>query len=252
VDIIPILSDNYVFLFTCPHTGQTTVIDPGVDEPIIRWLDQRKLKLDHVLLTHHHWDHTSGVSSLRRRYSAQVYGSNADIRRLPPLDKTLVPGQTLCIGESQFSILALDGHTIGHIGYYSDEHNIVFVGDTLFAMGCGKRYEGTTQSMWDSLVRIRSLPDNTKIYCAHEYSVVNSEFATATFPEIAAFRIRMTQFKKDRANGLSTIPTTVGQEKLSNPFLMADNPNLASQLRLPPTSDAHEVFGRLRELKDKW
>lgn len=219
---IPVMSDNYVWVLTDTKTGITAIVDPGVAEPVEKALDAANLKPDLILLTHHHPDHTDGTEALRKRYNAKVAGAANDASRLPKLDIALREGDTVAVGDSVAKVLDVPGHTIGHIAFYFDgAPPALFCGDTLFSMGCGRLFEGTPAQMCDSLSKFNSLPDETRVYCGHEYTLSNAAFAHHTNPDNKALQARIEEVKKLRAENLPTLPTTLGTERATNPFLLA-------------------------------
>ena len=251
VELVPIFEDNYVFFFTCPISEEVAVVDPGDASPLLSFLEKNSLKLSHILITHHHWDHTGGVDKLREITGATVWGNGADQHRLPNLDHAISAGETIKIGQTEFEILDLSGHTLGHIGYFNKKDKLLFSGDTIFVMGCGRLFEGTPEQMWKSLMKIRGLPDDTAIYCTHEYSLANAEFATRSFSAFDPFIKRMTELKKIREKGIPTVPTSVGIEKKTNPFLMADIELFLNKTSIQ-TREPSKIFGKIRLMKDNF
>lgn len=234
---IPILSDNYVWLLQDQKTGLVAVVDPGEAAPVEAALTAANLELNLILLTHHHADHTGGAQALKQRYKASIAGPAAEAHRLPPLDTALHDGDHISLGQSHARIIAVPGHTAGHIAYYFDAPHALFCGDTLFSLGCGRLFEGTPAQMFASLHRFETLPDDTLVCCAHEYTQSNATFALHVDPTNAALQARAQDVAALRAAGKPTLPSTLGLERATNPFLRA--PDV-------------ESFAKLRALKDQF
>ncbi|NHN87161.1 hydroxyacylglutathione hydrolase [Acetobacter conturbans] len=232
---IPVLSDNYVWMLTDEDTGCVAVVDPGECAPVRAAIEAHGGRLDLILLTHHHADHTGGAETLRDRYGAKLVGAAADAGRLPPLDMALRPGDRVAIGDSLGVVMSTPGHTLGHIAYYFDAPPSLFCGDTLFSLGCGRLFEGTSEQMYASLHEFDALPAETQVYCGHEYTESNARFALAVDPENEALKKRSEEVTALRAKGLPTVPSTLASERACNPFMLA--------------ADAGEL-GRLRREKD--
>jgi len=248
--LFPCLNDNYGYLIHDKASGQTAVVDtPDADE-IIRQLQARDWQLTHILTTHHHWDHIDGHLTLKEHYDCQVVGPQANQADIPELDQTVVDHDRLQLGSLRIEVIATPGHTLGHVAYWLPELNAVFVGDTLFSLGCGRLFEGTPQQMWQSILRLRDLPDETAIYCGHEYTESNARFALTLEPDNQALLQRSAEVTELRSVGHPTIPTTVQQERLTNPFMRADQPELQQQLQMTG-QPAAEVFAEVRRRKDQ-
>ncbi|MBV1838315.1 hydroxyacylglutathione hydrolase [Acetobacter estunensis] len=235
VHAIEALSDNYVWLIRDEATGKTAVVDPGEAAPVQSAIDEHGGRLDLILLTHHHADHTGGTISLRKRYSAQVIGNATDAARLPPLDHAVNPGDRIMLGESCAIVIDTPGHTLGHIAYYFDDPPSLFCGDTLFSLGCGRLFEGTAAQMFASFRAFDHLPDRTRVYCGHEYTAANARFALSVDPENIALGERAREVERLRAVGAPTLPSTLGSERDCNPFLRA--PDVATLARLREAKD---------------
>ncbi|MCP1241974.1 hydroxyacylglutathione hydrolase [Acetobacter lambici] len=228
---IPVLSDNYAWLLRDDATGVTAVVDPGEAPPIERALEQNGNRLDFILLTHHHNDHIGGTNTLRTRYHAKVAGPAAEQHRMPKLDLPLNDNDRIEIGQSAGRVLAMPGHTLGHIAYYFDQPPALFCGDTLFSLGCGRLFEGTAQQMFASLGKLRDLPEQTRVCCGHEYTLSNALFALHVDPDNPALQARVQEVRALRERGLPTVPSTLGLERATNPFLRAPNAQILSDLR---------------------
>lgn len=229
---IPILSDNYVWLLQDQATGQVGVIDPGDAPPVEAALDKAGLPLNLILLTHHHADHCGGAQALRQRYNAHIAGPAAEQHRMPHLDTALHDGDSVTLGQSHARVIAVPGHTAGHIAYYFENPPALFCGDTLFSLGCGRLFEGTPAQMFASLHRFDSLPDATQVYCAHEYTQSNAAFARSIDPTNTALKARAQEVDLLRANNQPTVPSSLGQERATNPFLRAPNLEAFTKIRL--------------------
>ena len=241
----PCLSDNYALLARDEGTGKVACIDTPDAEAILAELGRLGWGLDLILNTHWHPDHAGGNARLKAETGASVVGP-PEVEKLSPVDRKVGHGDVVELGETQLQVIDTGGHTLGHITYFDAADQIAFVGDTLFALGCGRLFEGTPEQMWASLSRLAALPDDTAVYCAHEYTASNARFALSV-DESAALRARAEAVFAARARGEPTVPSTVGQEKATNPFLRA--PALAGRLGLQGRPD-HEAFAAVRAAKD--
>jgi hydroxyacylglutathione hydrolase len=222
ITTLPVLTDNYIHVYH--DEGATIVVDPAEAAPVLAFLRAEGLRLTHILLTHHHDDHIGGVQSLKQEFAdAEVFGFKNDQHRLPPLTHQVVDGDVITIGQANFEIWHLPGHTKGHIAYISQNPKIAFSGDVLFGMGCGRLFEGTPQEMYNGLQRFKSLSPDTLIYCTHEYTVFNGHFSKKELPNNQNIRVRLDAEMAKRAEGKFTVPLLLGQEFLTNPFLLAQN-----------------------------
>ena len=215
------VQDNYNFLLCDEATGLTAVVDPSEAKTVLEELNRRGWELNYILNTHHHWDHVNGNPKLKEVTGCKVVGHEADAHRIPGIDIQVRVGESFALGESVASILDVSGHTIGHIAYHFASDHALFCGDALFAMGCGRMFEGDAQMYFDSLCRINSLPDDTRIYCAHEYTIPNGRFAKHIEPDNAAITEAIERAKAKRRDDVPSIPTLLGDEKATNPFLRA-------------------------------
>jgi len=220
---IPILDDNYAWFLRDEATGMTAVMDAAVVEPIADFIAAEGGRLDWLLITHHHGDHIAGIPELAKRYGAKIAGNATDAARLPKLDAALKPGDSFALGESLARIIDSPGHTRGHIAWSFVESDALFSGDTLFAAGCGRLLEGNAAEMFSSLAAFADLPDVTRVYCGHEYTLSNIRFALSVEPENAALIAYAARAKAQRDAGQPTIPTTLGLERAANPFMRAQD-----------------------------
>lgn len=228
---VPCLLDNYAYLLRDEVSGVVAVVDPSDAAAVEKALDERGWSLSSILNTHHHWDHVGGNESLKRRYNARVVCSQYDRWRVPGVDQALGEGEVFSLGKSEARILEVPGHTLGAIAYYFEQARAVFTGDTLFSAGCGRLFEGTAANMWESLGRLRELPDDTLLYCGHEYTRNNLKFALSLDPESKELRRKLAEVESLCRNGKPTIPSTMGEEKRLNPFLKAADPKRFAEIR---------------------
>lgn len=229
--LIPAFNDNYLFLVTF-NDGSTGVVDPGDAAPVMAELKRQGKSLDYILITHHHNDHIGGVNQLRAAYpNAQIIGNTHDETRLPALDKKVQGCDEFTIGGTTIKVIETSGHTVGHICYYIAGSKTVFVGDTMFVMGCGRLFEGTAEQMFTALNKLAALPDDTNIYCAHEYTIANAEFARHAFPDNDDIRAALRNAKDLRRQNIPTVPSTIKAEKQTNPFLLAQSADEFAMLR---------------------
>ncbi|MCF1710506.1 hydroxyacylglutathione hydrolase [Tabrizicola sp. J26] len=248
---IPCLKDNYAFLIHDEESGQTSVIDVPEAAPILAALAARGWELSDILLTHHHDDHIAGVPELRAKTGALVTGAEADIRRLPPLDLAVSEGMSVTIGREFGQVIDVPGHTVGHIAFYFPQSGLVFTGDSLMAMGCGRLFEGTPAQMWESLSKLAALPPDTLVCSGHEYTSGNARFALSLEPDEPAIKSRASAVEQARANGQPTVPSRLSDELATNPFLRASNPRMKAVLGMDRAQDA-AVFGEIRARKDRF
>ncbi|MCP4413949.1 MAG: hydroxyacylglutathione hydrolase [Gammaproteobacteria bacterium] len=250
---IPAFDDNYIWIIHQQGNKNCVVVDPGDEKPVLDFLQEQQLQLEAILITHHHYDHTAGIEQLVRETAATVYG---------PANET-IPGVQFAIGEPDqvdleqsglcFKIFDVPGHTRGHIAYLIDD--ALFSGDCLFAAGCGRLFESTAEQMYHSLNKFAQLPDATRVYCAHEYTEANLEFALAVEPDNSDISNRLQQVKRDRGNQMSTIPTTIALEKLTNPFLRCHLKPLKQAAKSYSGEQPHsesETYATIRQWKDNF
>jgi hydroxyacylglutathione hydrolase len=241
----PCLEDNYGFLGRDAATGLAACVDTPDAGAILRELDKLGWKLDMILNTHWHPDHAGGNAEIVAATGARIVGP-AEVTRISPLDREVKGGDVVGLGETRFQVIESGGHTLGHIAYFDAADRIAFVGDTLFALGCGRLFEGTPEQMWTSLQRLAALPDDTTVYCAHEYTASNARFALSVDDD-PALKARAEQIFAARQRGEPTVPTTIALEKATNPFLRA--PVLAGRVGAAGKPD-YEAFGAVRAAKD--
>ncbi|MGH7853747.1 MAG: hydroxyacylglutathione hydrolase [Candidatus Binatia bacterium] len=248
---IPMLRDNYGYLLVCEKSKSAAIIDPSEAEPPLNRIEQEGVTLEAILNTHHHRDHTGGNEGILAKHKAAVYGHKSDSSRIHGLTRGVDEGDEVQIGELKGNVFFIPGHTTGHISYLFD--NNLFCGDTLFTAGCGRLFEGTPEQMHGSLKKLMDLPDNTKIYCGHEYTESNLRFAMSVEPKNPKLVSRFERVQGLRSRGASTVPSTLEEEKQTNPFLRWDSKEIQTSLksadphaRLDPVS----VFAAVRKMKD--
>ena len=246
---VPCLKDNYAFLLHDGASGRTALVDAPEAGPILAALDDRGWRLSDILITHHHGDHIDAVDALRDATGATVWGAAADAARLPPLDRAVHAGETLEIAGEPVAVLDVPGHTVGHIAFHFPDSGLLFTGDSLMALGCGRLFEGSPAQMWASLSTMASLPDDTLVCSGHEYTQGNARFALTVDPENVALRARAEAVAAARREGRPTVPSRLGEEKATNPFLRAGSDAIRATLGMPDAQDV-DVFARVRKLKD--
>lgn len=246
----PCLDDNYGVLIHDPEAGVTASIDAPSAEAVRSALASKGWKLTHILTTHHHHDHTAGNLELKGETGCTIIGPRAEADRIPGLDRAVGEGDRFPLGASQVHVLETPGHTAGHIAYWIPAHAVAFVGDTLFAMGCGRVFEGTYEVMWASLSKLRRLPAATRFYCGHEYTLSNGRFGLAIEPGNDALKARVAEAEALRAASKPTLPTRLDQELETNVFLRPRSPEIRSRLGLEGAED-WQVFRALRERKNR-
>ncbi|WP_300513578.1 hydroxyacylglutathione hydrolase [Aliiroseovarius sp.] len=248
---IPCREDNYAFLLHDTETGMTALADAPEAAPIRAELDMRGWNLTHILITHHHYDHVDGIEELRDAYAPQVIGAEADAHRLPQLDLAVSDGDTFTLGRHAARVMDVSGHTVGHIAFYIPEARVVFTGDSLMALGCGRLFEGSAPQMWDSLSKLAALPPETQVCSGHEYSAANAAFAVTIEPDNTALADRAADIGEAREMGIPTVPSALSLELATNPFLRAHLPEVKAGLGMEGATDA-EVFAEIRARKDRF
>jgi len=248
IERITALGDNYNYLLICEATGEAAIVDPAEVDPVVDRIESCGVRLTKILNTHHHYDHTGGNEGLAKRYDVPVYAHASDAERIPGFSHPLEEGDVVHVGERAARVLFIPSHTLGHIAYVFDEDKALFSGDMLFAAGCGRMFEGNAQMMYEALCeKLSALPDDMRVYCGHEYTQSNLEFAVTVEPDNTAIAEKLKAVREIRARkasdwhdatpGEMTVPSTIGEEKATNPFVRA------------PSA---EELGRIRALKDNF
>lgn len=246
---VPVLSDNYVHLIHDPASGATACVDPAVAGPVVKAAQAKGWTISHILITHPHGDHTDGVPEIVAAFGAEVYASRHDMGQVPKCDHGVGQGDKIAVGGLLAEVFDVPGHTAHHVAYYFEGARALFPGDTLFSLGCGRLFGGTPEQMWDSLKKLRALPGQTQVYCAHEYTNANADFALSVDPGNAELQARADQVVKLREAGQPTVPSLLESETRCNPFLRCDMPAFQKTVGLAGR-DAAQVFAELRRQKD--
>ena len=247
----PTRSDNYGVLIHEPATGATAAIDGPDAEELLAALQEKGWTLSHILTTHHHHDHTAGNAIVKQMTGCTVVGPAKEASSIPGIDVAVKEGDTVEIGNARARVIETPGHTQGHVSYHFPDDGLVFVGDTLFSVGCGKLLEGDAKTMWSSLTKLAGLPPETKLYCGHEYTNNNCRFALTIEPENDALRARAAEVANLAEDGKPALPTSIAQELATNPFLRPSSPAIQKRLGM----EGHElwkVFGEIRRRKDRF
>lgn len=245
------LRDNYIYILVDPKTDHVACVDPTVADIVMDWVEKHHKKLTHILNTHHHWDHTGGNIALKEKYKCQIIGPLADQERIDGIDIALAENDIFSFGNYDFKVIDVPGHTKGHIAFWCGQENILFSGDTLFSLGCGRLFEGTPKQMWHSLQKIISLPGETKIYCGHEYTYDNARFALKVDPMNKGLQEKFSELETLKLEKRSSIPALLKDELKLNPFLKSSDPDFKAQLKMLDYS-AEDVFAHLRKQKDSF
>ena len=251
ISIINALSDNYVYLLRNEHKKLTSVIDPGEADPVIKFLKNKNWHLDEIINTHHHHDHIGGNKKLLDIYESKLIAPSYENNRISDINIPVSDNETHNIAGVLAKVIHTPGHTLGHVCFYMPEEKYLFSGDTLFYLGCGRVFEGTMDQMWSSLVKLRSLPDDTNVYCGHEYTISNMKFANYIDSDNTLLNKFTAEIKNKRKQGIPTIPFNLGIEKQINPFLRADDSIFMKLLGLKK-DNATESFRRIRLKKDSF
>jgi hydroxyacylglutathione hydrolase len=250
IHLFPCLSDNFGVLMHDPATGATATIDAPEAEPILAAAAAKGWTITHILVTHHHADHVQGIPMVKDATGARVIANAADAHRIPLVDETVLPGGLARFGSFAAAVIDTPGHTVGHVAYHFASEKLLFAGDTLFSLGCGRLFEGTPAQMWASLQELSLLPEETQVHCGHEYTASNARFALTVDPANADLQARAAEVDALRAAGKPTLPTTIGLELKTNPFLRAADPAIAAELGMTGATPL-AVFTELRERKNK-
>jgi len=244
------LSDNYGLLLHDSGSGATASIDAPEAAPVEAALKATGWRLTDILVTHHHHDHTGGIAALKAKYKCRVVAP-AKSSNIPGVDETVREGDKVKLGTLSANVIETPGHTLDHIAFWFHADKLAFVGDTLFSIGCGRVIEGNAEMMWESLKKLRDLPNDTEVFCGHEYTLANIKFARTVEPDNAVLAAREAQAKKQIQEGEPTIPVTIGDEKLANPFLRADLPETAAAIGMAG-KPAAQVFAEIRQRKNNF
>ena len=251
VEVIPCLQDNYSYLIRDRKTNIVGVIDPSEFSPVDLEIKKTYKKLDFVLNTHHHFDHVGGNEKLKEKYKSKILGFELDKDRVPGIDIALKEKQNFKLGNTSFEVIFVPGHTKGHIAFYFKDEKIVFTGDTLFSLGCGRVFEGTYEQMFSSLNKLKNLPIDTKIYCGHEYTKKNLEFCLKYDLNNDYLRKKSNWINSKIESNSPTVPVSIDEEKKTNIFLRCNEPSIKNTLNLNNASE-QEIFSKLRALKDSF
>ena len=249
IKIIPCLNDNYSYLLYDQISNTVAIVDPSEFEACDKVIDKNYKKLDFILNTHHHYDHVGGNEQLKKKYNSTVLGFEKDKNRIPAIDEVLKDNQEFKIGLLNFTTIFIPGHTKGHIAFYFKKEKVLFTGDTLFSLGCGRVFEGTYKQMFQSLNKLKDLPGDTKIYCGHEYTYKNLDFCLTYNPNNSFLKKKKSDIEQSLKNKKPTIPSTIDDEIKANIFLRFNDPDVKKAINLENSSDI-EIFTKLRDLKD--
>ena len=251
IEIIPCLKDNYSYIIIDLKNNNTCVVDPSESKPIINFLEKNNLQLNYILNTHHHYDHVGGNTELKKKYKAKIVGFEGDCERIPEIDIMLKDGEIWKQDNFEAKVIHIPGHTLGHICFYFYNENNLFTGDTLFSLGCGRIFEGTYEQMLNSLNLLKTFPENTKIYCGHEYTLKNAKFCMKYDKNNINLEKHFEKIKILRSKNIPTIPSTLEDELKSNIFLRCDQNDLKIKLNMKNQEDL-KVFTKVRDLKDSF
>jgi hydroxyacylglutathione hydrolase len=251
IEIIPCLNDNYSYLIHDEISNTVAIVDPSEFVPCDTIISKNYQKLDFILNTHHHYDHVGGNEELKKKYNSKVLGFENDKNRIPQIDTVLKDNQEFKIGTLNFTTIFIPGHTRGHVAFYFKKERVVFTGDTLFSLGCGRVFEGTYKQMFQSLNKLKNLPGETKVYCGHEYTFKNLEFCLKFNPNNDFLKKKKNDIKLSLKNKKPTIPSTIADEIKANIFFRVNDPDVKKAINLENSPDI-EIFTKLRDLKDNF
>ena len=251
IEIIPCLNDNYSYLIHDEISNTVAIVDPSEFIPCDTIISKNYQKLDFILNTHHHYDHVGGNEELKKKYNSKVLGFENDKNRIPQIDTVLKDNQEFKIGTLNFTTIFIPGHTRGHVAFYFKKERVVFTGDTLFSLGCGRVFEGTYKQMFQSLNKLKNLPGETKVYCGHEYTFKNLEFCLKFNPNNDFLKKKKNDIKLSLKNKKPTIPSTIADEIKANIFFRVNDPDVKKAINLENSPDI-EIFTKLRDLKDNF
>ena len=251
IEIIPCLNDNYSYLIHDEISNTVAIVDPSEFMPCDTIISKNYQKLDFILNTHHHYDHVGGNEELKKKYNSKVLGFENDKNRIPQIDTVLKDNQEFKIGTLNFTTIFIPGHTRGHVAFYFKKERVVFTGDTLFSLGCGRVFEGTYKQMFQSLNKLKNLPGETKVYCGHEYTFKNLEFCLKFNPNNDFLKKKKNDIKLSLKNKKPTIPSTIADEIKGNIFFRVNDPDIKKAINLENSPDI-EIFTKLRDLKDNF
>ena len=248
---LPVLDDNYIYLIHEPETGETVVVDPALALPVLDTLGNSGWRLKYILNTHQHWDHVGGNLEIKAATGCQIIASEFDRNRIPGIDIAVAEGHTIELGKHKAQVIFTPGHTSGHVAYHFADDELLFCGDTLFVMGCGRLFEGNAEQLWHSLQKLKCLPEATRIYCTHEYTQNNGRFALNLEPENQALQLKMAAVDQLRAKQHPTVPSTIAEELATNPFFREDSLSLQQTIKMAGRKPI-DVFTEIRKLKDRF
>ena len=251
IEIIQCLNDNYSYLIHDQITNTVAIVDPSEFIPCDTIISKNYKKLDFILNTHHHYDHVGGNEELKKKYNSKVLGFENDKNRIPQIDTVLKDNQEFKIGTLNFTTIFIPGHTRGHVAFYFKKERVVFSGDTLFSLGCGRVFEGTYKQMFQSLNKLKNLPGETKVYCGHEYTFKNLEFCLKFNPNNNFLKKKKNNIELNLKNKKPTIPSTIADEIKANIFFRVNDPDVKKAINLENSPDI-EIFTKLRDLKDNF
>ena len=251
INIIEALSDNYTYVIRNETKNITSVVDPGESTPVINFLRNKGWHLDEIVNTHHHHDHIGGNAELLKIYQSKLIAPVYDKNHISNIDILVSDNDFISIAGTRTKVIHTPGHTLGHVCFYMADEKCLFSGDTMFYLGCGRVFEGTMEQMWSSLLKLRSLPNNTSVYCGHEYTSSNAKFANHIDPNNQLLKEAIIEIKNKRKKGLPTVPFELGKEKTINPFLRADDHNFTNSVDFK-TSNPNEIFSTMRLQKDNF